>query len=116
MEAVPWLMLASAMRFLAYGHRGAAILALIIANLSPFLAFLIAAQRMIEFADGRTALAHLTFKEQVVLARRVIDRVLVLLVGAVAVLYLLGAEELAPYMMMGFDGIAFDQFSKTGML
>ena len=39
LEAVPWLMLASAMRFLAYGRPAAAIPALVIANLSLFLAF-----------------------------------------------------------------------------
>jgi hypothetical protein len=30
--------------------------------------------------------------------------------------FAVGARELAPYMLMGFDGIAFDQFSKAGMV
>ena len=116
LEAVPWLMLASAMRFLAYGRPAAAIPALVIANLSLFLAFLLAARRVIEFADGQTALGRLEFREQLALARRVLYRVIVLLLAAVLAFSAVGAKELAPHMLMGFDGIAFDQFSKTGMV
>ena len=39
-----------------------------------------------------------------------------LLIVAVAAVALTGAYDVAPYMLLGFDGIAFDQFSKTGMV
>jgi hypothetical protein len=115
MEAVPWLMLASAIRFVAYGNKLLA-LATVMADLSLFLAFLLAAHRMIEFADGGTRLGWLSFHEQIELGWRVVHRVVLLLIVAALAFYVLGAREIAPYLMLGFDGIAFDQFTKTGMI
>ena len=109
-------MLASAMRFAAYGSQAAAIPALTVADLCLFLAFLIAAHRMIEHTGGRTGLGHLTFRQQFSVGHRVLYRVLLLLGLAALALFAVGARELAPYMLMGFDGIAFDQFSRVGMI
>jgi hypothetical protein len=79
-----------------------------------FLAFLLAARRMIEFADGRTDLGKLSFVQQIVLARRVLRHVVVLLFAASIAVAAAGWRDLAPHMFFGFDGIAFDQFTRAG--
>src|ERR1043165_4379279 len=77
LEAVPWLMLASALRFLAYVKPLVALPAIILASFSIFLAFLLAARRMIEFAEGTTQLGTLTFADQLRLARRILRHIVV---------------------------------------
>ena len=61
LEALPWLVLAAAMRVLAYGGGPVALPAIIVANISVLLAFVLVAQRSIELADGQTGLGALTF-------------------------------------------------------
>lgn len=117
LEVLPWLMLASSMRFAAYASPGiVALLLLVVESFALFLAFILATRRMIEFADGRTSLGHLSFAEQFKLARAVIGRVAVLLASAVAAALAIGQPQLASHLLMGFDGIAFDQFSKIGII
>lgn len=116
LQAVPWLMLASAMRFVAYGNPVLAIPCYVLAALAIFLAFLIAANRMIELADGATGLGKLDFKAQLRLAGKVLRRVAASLFVTAFVVYLTGAHELALDMLAGFDGIAFDQSNKLGIV
>ena len=72
LEAVPWLMFAAAMRFLGYSNAAFALPALILSSLALFLAFLLAARRMIEFADGTTQLGKFSFHDQLLLARNIL--------------------------------------------
>ena len=117
LEAVPWLMLASAMRFYAFGAGGlAALIATAISNLAVFLAFLLAARRMIEWTGGATRLGHIDIRDQLALGQKILNRVLLLLIGMVALAFALGFKTTALYFLLGFDGIAFDQASKTGMV
>lgn len=117
LEAVPWLMLASALRFAAFGKPALVmVISFVLEAVVLFLAFVLAARRMIEFGDGRTGLGRLTFAEQLRLARRVLLYVGALLFVAMVVVYFAGARQIAPAMLLGFDGIAFDQFSKAGMV
>jgi hypothetical protein len=116
LEAVPWLMLASAMRFVAFSQPALALPCYMVSNLSIFLAFLLAARRMIELADGATQLGNLVFGDQIRLAVKVLLRVVLLLIAASILVAVTGPSELAVHMLIGFDGIAFDQFSKLGML
>jgi hypothetical protein len=117
LEAVPWLMLAAALRIFAAGQAPAIQVAATIAvSFAIFLAFLLAARRMIEFADGRTNLGDLSFVEQLAVARGVVGYVFVLLFAAALTIFLIGPRELSLYMLMGLDGMAFDQFSKVGMV
>ena len=116
LEAVPWLMFASALRFASYGKSLLMVISFVLEAIALFLAFLLAARRMIEFTDGHTGLGKLTFAEQMRLARRVLLYVGALLFGAMVLVYLAGAHQVAPSMLLGFDGIAFDQFSKAGMV
>src|SRR5262245_32571059 len=82
LEAVPWLMFASALRFLAYMKPVIALPAIVGASFSILLAFLLAARRMIEVADGTTQLGTLTFADQLRLAKRILRHVVILLVCA----------------------------------
>lgn len=115
LEAVPWLMLASASRFLAYMKPLVALPAIVLASFSIFLAFLLAARRMIEFADGTTRLGTFTFADQLRLAKRILRHILVLLFGATIAVAVV-APKSAVFMLAGLDGMAFDQFSKLGMV
>lgn len=115
LEAVPWLMLATALRVV--GARGGVSgqLADICAEVSVFLAFLLAARRMIEFADGQTGLGRLDFAEQLGLAFKVLIPILLLMVVVCAVVASTGAVWTGLNLLLGFDGIAFDQYTPLGM-
>ena len=116
LEAVPWLMFASAIRFVCYGKPSMLAIGLVLESFALFLAFLLAARRMIEFTDGRTELGTLTFGQQLSMARRILSVALFLSLMAGLALMAVGAQKVAPHLLLGVDGIAFDQFSKTGMV
>ena len=112
---VPWLMLASAIRFVAWSAGASGLLLMLFADLSVFIAFLLAVSGMIEWTGGRTALARLPFRDQVRLGWNILKRVLALLIAGWLAVALLGGRAVAPHLLMGFDGIAFDQSSRLGM-
>lgn len=112
---VPWLMLASAIRFVAYFLGSPGLLLMALSDLSVFIAFLLAAQGLIERTGGRTGLGRMMFRDQLRLGWRILKRVFGLLIAAWLIVLLLGGRDLAPHMLFGFDGIAFDQFSRLGM-
>ena len=116
LEAIPWLMLASSMRFLAYGNALLAGPALVVANVALLLAFVIVVWRMVLISDGRSELGLLGFSQQVSMARRVLPQVLLLLIAASLVLGLVPAVAEPAQLMFGFDGIAFDQATHLGRL
>lgn len=114
LEALPWLVLAAAMRVLAYGGGPVALPAIIVANISVLLAFVLVAQRSIELADGQTGLGALTFLEQFKLSRGVLGRIILLMLAAATAVLFAGYKTFAPNMMLGVDGMAFDQFTVIG--
>jgi len=116
LEAVPWLMLATAVRFVVYGKTALMAPALVVESVAIFLAFLLAARRMIEFTDGRTELGKLSFLQQLSMAKRVLFDVALLMVGVSIAMSLVAPPRIASAMLLGFDGIAFDQFVKAGMV
>lgn len=117
LEAVPWLMLASAMRFYAYTTGGAAALVgTAISNFCVFLAFLLAARRMIEWTGGQVQFGHWPMRDQLRVGQMILNRVLLLLIAATGITLFMGFKKFAPNLMMGFDGIAFDQFTTAGMV
>lgn len=63
-EAVPWLMLAAAMRVLMVKGGLVWLFASVCSDIAIFLAFMLAARRMIELSDGKTALGRLSFAQQ----------------------------------------------------
>lgn len=115
-DIVPWLMLASTMRFIGWRGGTFGLVTTVLSDLFVFIAFLLGARAMIEWTGGRMQIGRATFREQLRLAHSILLRVFVLLVAATVIVGLLGPARLGPYMMMGFDGIAFDQFSKTGRI
>ena len=117
LEAVPWLMLAAALRIFAARQAPAIHVACtIVISFAIFLAFLLAARRMIEFADGRTNLGKLSFAQQLGAASKIVGYIFVLLFAATVIVFFAGPRGLSLYMLMGLDGMAFDQFSKAGMV
>lgn len=111
LEAVPWLMFATSMRVLAWQGL---VPCLLLANAALFLAFVLAARRMVEFTNGSTELGRLSFEEQIGLTRDVIVRIIPVLAGGVVASLILGFPKTAPQLFLGFDGIAFDQNTDVG--
>lgn len=116
-HAVPWLMLATTMRIIYAVHDGlAGQTAFFVANVAIFLAFLIVSHQMIVLTGGRTELGSLGLGKQVEIGRGIILRItLSLAVLSFAVAWL-GAPGVAAYLVAAFDGIAFDQYSRAGIL
>jgi hypothetical protein len=113
-EALPWIVLATAMRVVAYSGGPATLPAIIIASMAILLAFVLVAQRSIELADGQTGLGSLTLWEQIKLARAILGRIVLLMIAAASVVAMSGYTSLAPNLMLGLDGMAFDQFTMIG--
>jgi hypothetical protein len=64
LHALPWLILAAAMRVIAFGGGAVALPAIVVADISVLLAFFATAQQSIEAAGGRSSLGELTLGEQ----------------------------------------------------
>jgi hypothetical protein len=111
---LPWLVLAAAMRVIAFGGGAVALPAIIVANLAVLQAFLATATRSIEAEGGQTGLGNLDFTEQFQLMRVVLWRIVALMIAVAATLAALGFTGMAPDMLYGIDGMAFDQHSVTG--
>ena len=109
-------MLATALRIVQSMGGLQALFAAICADLSVFLAFLLAARRMIELTDGQTGLGKLSFAEQLMLTRKVMIPILVFMLVAAIVVFGVGARWTGLHLLVGFDGIAFDQFTYLGMM
>jgi hypothetical protein len=114
LEAMPWLVLAASMRIVAFNNRFIAIPAIIFASIAVLHAFLVVTQRSIEQAQGQTSLGALTFTEQSRLTRAILWRIGLLMIGAAIAVLAAGYAPVAPHMMNGLDGMAFDQFSGIG--
>jgi hypothetical protein len=117
LEAVPWLMLASALRFYGYFSPGiVSLVATALSNLAIFLAFLIAARRMIEWSGGSVQFGNWTLRNQLRLGQQILNRVLLMLFAMAALAALVGFKLQALHFLLGFDGIAFDQHTYFGMV
>lgn len=110
LEAVPWLLLASATRMHArHSVGGIALLVLLIAQFALLIAFLVACSRMIQLSGGQTALGRLSFNDQCKLGRGILRRLLGLFLAANVFAVALGMNKFtAANLWLGFDGIAFD--------
>ncbi len=114
LQALPWLVLAAAMRVIAFGGGAVALPAIVVANLAVLQAFLATATRSIEAEGGQTGLGNLDYLEQFQLMRVVLWRIVGLMVAVAATLALLGFTEQAPHLLYGIDGMAFDQHTAAG--
>ncbi len=114
LHALPWLILAAAMRVVAFGGGGVALPAMVVADISVLLAFFATAQRSIESAGGRSCLDELTMSEQFKLASSILWRITLLMIVAALGTAAIGYKSFAPNLMAGLDGMAFDQFTHLG--
>jgi hypothetical protein len=114
LEALPWLVLAAAMRVVAFGGGAIALPAIVIANIAVLHAFLVVTQCSIELAGGRTSLDELKSGEQFRLSLSVLWRITLLMIAAALATWAAGYAPLAPHLLSGLDGMAFDQFTDPG--
>jgi len=114
LEALPWLVLAAAMRVIAFSGGAIAIPAVVVASVAVLHAFLVVAQRSIELADGQTSLGELDFGEQSRLSLAVLWRIGLLMTGVSLAISLAGYPTFASNIWLGIDGMAFDQFTDAG--
>lgn len=113
-QGLPWLVMAAAMRVIAFGGGAVALPAIVVADLAVLQAFLATATRSIEAEGGQTGLANLDFLEQFQLMRVVLWRIVGLMVAVALALALAGFTKTAPVFLTGIDGMAFDQFTALG--
>ena len=113
LEAIPWLMLATAIRvFVNNPPPAMQVLITIVSSLAVFLAFRIMAQRLIEYTNCPARLGYLGSTEQLKLALDIVGRFfLASFIGAV-VLVLAGNGD-AFFLFLALDGMSFDQDSVT---
>ncbi|PPQ18404.1 hypothetical protein CV770_16140 [Bradyrhizobium sp. AC87j1] len=113
LHALPWLILAAAMRVIAFGGGAVALPAIIIADISVLLAFFATAQQSIEAAGGQSSLGALTLGEQFKLSFSILWRIMLVMIAAALSARLAGFEA-SYHLLAGLDGIAFDQFTHPG--
>jgi hypothetical protein len=114
LEALPWLVLAAAMRVIAFTGGAMAFPALVVATIAVLHAFIMVAQRSIELADGHTNLGELDLSEQFRLSWAMLGRIGLLMIAVALTISLAGYQAFAPHVMLGLDGMAFDQFTIAG--
>jgi hypothetical protein len=113
LEALPWLVLAAAMRVIAFGGGAIALPAILIASIAVLHAFLVVAQRSIERNDGRTSLGEIDFREQSRLTFAILRQIFCLMLVVALALVAVGLTSFAPSMFAGIDGTAFDVVTET---
>src|SRR5437868_6418613 len=116
LHALPWLILAAALRVVAFGGGAVALPAIVVANLAVLQAFLATAQRSIEAASGESGLSDLDTTERFRLTRAILWRIVPLMIAAVLALAAAGFTSVAPHLLSGIDGMAFDQVTALGKL
>ncbi|WP_246799608.1 hypothetical protein [Bradyrhizobium sp. CCBAU 51753] len=113
--ALPWLIMAAALRIVAYGKgAGLALPAIVLADVSVLLAFFATARRSIQAAGGQSSLGDLSLAEQIRLSLSILWRVTLVMAAATLAAAGLGFTTFAPNLMAGLDGMAFDQFTDAG--
>jgi hypothetical protein len=114
LEALPWLVLAAAMRVIAFTGGPMALPAIVVATIAVLHAFIVVAQRSIELADGHTKLGELDLSDQFRLSWAILKRIGLMMIVSGLTLWHAGYQAFAPNMMLGLDGMAFDQFTIIG--
>lgn len=104
------------MRVLAFGGGLIAVPAIVIADMSLLLAFVIVTWKMVAMTNGQTSLATSSFAQQLTMTRRVLVPIFGLLLAATGLAALSRLIAEPGQLMMGFDGIAFDQATHIGRL
>lgn len=115
LEALPWLVLAAAMRVLAFGTPALAIIFIAFATIAVLNAFIVVTQRSIEVTGGHSGLGDLSvseiFRLSLTILKWTVSLMVLAMLGALAIL-----GKAAPLMMLGIDGMAFAQPTISAML
>jgi hypothetical protein len=85
-----------------------------VAHIAVLHAFLVVAKRSIELAGGHTSLGELASGEQFRLSLSVLWRIALLMIAGALATWAAGYGSLAPHLLSGLDGMAFDQFTDPG--
>jgi hypothetical protein len=115
-EIVPWMMLSAAMRVFSVHGGLTTLIAIGLSDICLFIAFLLGAHRMIHLADGSTGIGRLTLRQQLTMAHKVLLPVAGLIVATSVTMSLLGWRWIGHHMLLGFDGIAYDQRTIVGFV
>ena len=114
LPALPWLIMAAALRIVGYGNLGLIVPALALANACVLLAFFATARDSIQASGGRSSLGELTLAEQIRLSLSILWRIVLVMIVAALGTAAIGFSSFAPYLLSGLDGMAFDQVTHLG--
>lgn len=114
-EALPWLMLAAAMRIVAFSGGAVALPAIVIADVAILFAYMAVSRRSIELSGGHTGLGRLAFRDQLKLCLSILGKAVLLMAAAAACVGLIAGKSALPHAFLGIDGMAFDQGTFLGM-
>lgn len=110
MEAMPWLLLATTMRFLSYYPLPIVqVAAMVLESFAIFLAILTAIRRLTEFSGSQMTMADWSLAKQLNLARDIVLRIYLLLFAVAFAVFSIGGYYEAINLLFALDGIAFDQ-------
>lgn len=116
LDALPWLVLAAAMRVIAFGGGVVALPAIFVASVAVLQAFIAVTKRSIELSGGSTGLDGLVLREEFQLSLAILWRVGLLMLAATLVASYLASYSVGMFMLGGLDGMAFDQAHAIGKI
>lgn len=117
MQVLPWLILATALRYVRHDPAPAVqVIAMLLESLAIFLAFLAAAQCLLELARGGMRHGDWSILRQLNVASHIVLRVYLAMFAFAAAAFVLGYYKVSFYVLFAFAGLAFDQASAIGMV
>ncbi|WP_249137124.1 hypothetical protein [Bradyrhizobium tropiciagri] len=114
LPALPWLVMAAALRIVGYGKPGLILPTLVLADICVLLAFFATARDSIQAAGGQSSLGELTLAEQTRLSVSILWRIALVMIAATLGTAAIGFTSFAPHLLWGLDGMAFDQGTHLG--
>ncbi|MCP1971622.1 hypothetical protein [Bradyrhizobium elkanii] len=114
LPALPWLVMATAIRIVGFGKPGLIVPALVLADVCVLLAFFATARDSIQAAGGQSSLGELTLGEQIKLSLSILWRIVLVIIIATLATAAIGFSSFAPHLLWGLDGMAFDQGADLG--
>ncbi|MGY2844189.1 hypothetical protein ACVIWU_005937 [Bradyrhizobium sp. USDA 4509] len=114
LPALPWLVMAAALRIVGFGRPGLTLPALVLADICVLLAFFATARDSIQAAGGQSSLGEWTLAEQTRLSASILWRIMLVMIVASVGTAAVGFTSFALHLMWGLDGMAFDQDSDLG--
>ncbi|WP_244485457.1 hypothetical protein [Bradyrhizobium tropiciagri] len=101
LPALPWLVMATAIRIVAYGKPGLMLPAMVLTDACVLLAFFATARDSIQASGGRSSLGELTLGEQIRLSLSIWWRITLVMAVAAIGTSAIGFTSFAPNLMAG---------------